>query len=130
MSPRDTGLPKGFESLEPFVAYWVRDSNDERRAARSTAPMDDIRAFYDAIVARAPDAIAYLEPVPLDAMPDDATRLFKLLLAMNHAAIAVEMHGAPRAVDSPWPAPVRVAKGPWPHGGRIEGAEIGGGFQS
>jgi hypothetical protein len=128
MSHRQTGLPKGFESLERFVADWARDSNDERRAARSTAQMDDIREFYDAVVALAPDAIAYLETFPLDAMPEDATRLFKLLLAMNHAAIAVEMHGAPRAHDSPWPAPVRVAKGPWPHGGSIEGAEIGGGF--
>jgi hypothetical protein len=129
MSHRETKLPRGFESLEPFVAYWVRDSNDERRAARSTAEMDDIREFYDVVVALAPDAITYLEKFPLDAMPDDATRLFKLLLAMNHAAIAVEMHGAPRAHDSPWPAPVRVAKGPWPYGGTIEGAEIGGGFR-
>lgn len=129
MSHRDVSLPKGFQSLEPFVAYWVRESNDERRAARSTADMEDIREFYDAIVARASEAITYLEQFPLDAMPDDATRLFKLLLAMNHAAIAVEMHGAPRAHDSPWPAPVRIAKGPWPHGGSIEGAEIGGGFR-
>ena len=129
MSQREISLPKGFESLEPFVAYWVRDSNDERRAARSTAQMDDIRAFYDEVVARAPDAIAYLEKFPLDDMPAAETRLFKLLLAMNHAAIAVEMHGAPRAFDSPWPAPVRIAKGPWPYGGSIEGAEIGGGFR-
>lgn len=128
MSHPDTRLPAGFESLEPFVAYWVRDSNDERRAARSTAQMADIQTFYDEVVARAPQAITYLEQFPLDAMPDDATRLFKLLLAMNHAAIAVEMHGAPRAHDSTWPAAVRVAKGPWPYGGSIEGAEIGGGF--
>ena len=129
MSIHDTTLPNGFESLEPFVTYWVRDSNDERRAARSTAEMEDIQAFYDVVVARAPDAITYLEQFPLDAMPEDATRLFKLLLAMNHAAIAVEMHGAPRAFDSTWPAAVRIAKGPWPHGGHIEGAEIGGGFR-
>ena len=125
----DTSLPTGYQSLEPFVNYWVRDSNDERRAARSTAQMEDIRAFYDEVVARAPDAIAYLEKFPLDAMPEPETRLFKLLLAMNHAAIAVEMHGAPRAFDSTWPAAVRIAKGPLPHGGSIEGAEIGGGFR-
>ncbi|MGH8516315.1 MAG: hypothetical protein ACREUE_02535 [Panacagrimonas sp.] len=129
MTIRDTRLPKGFESLEPFVGYWVHDSTDDRRDARSKAQMEDIQAFYDQVVARAPEAITYLERFALDAMPEDAARLFKLLLAMNHAAIAVEMHGAPRAFDSPWPAPVRVAKGPWPHGGRIEGAEIGGGFQ-
>ena len=129
MSHSETSLPRGFDALEPFVAYWVRDSNDERRAARSTAQMEDIREFYDVVVALAPDAITSLEKFPLDDMPPAETRLFKLLLAMNHAAIAVEMHGAPRAIDSTWPAAVRIAKGPWPHGGSIEGAEIGGGFQ-
>lgn len=110
-------LPPGFEALEPFVAYWVHETNDQRRQARSTARMEDIQAFYDAIVAQAEAGIAYLEAYELGKMPPDAERLFKLLLAMNHAAIAVEMHGAPRAADSTWPSPVRIAQGPWPHGG-------------
>ncbi len=113
-------LPKGFESLEAFVPYWVRDTNDARREARSTAVMEDIQRFYDAIVARAEEGIVHLEQFPLDKMPDDATRLFKLLLAMNHAAIAVEMHGQPRAIESVWPAAVRVSQGPWPHGGKMQ----------
>lgn len=112
-------LPAGFEALEPFVAYWVHDTNDERRQARSTAAMADIRTFYDAIVARAGEAIAHLEAFDLDGMPPEAERLFKLLLAMNHAAIAVEMHGQPRALQSVWPSAVRITQGPWPHGGRI-----------
>ena len=119
MTASATALPKGFEDLEPFVSYWVRDTNDARREARSTAQMPDIQRFYDAIVARAEDGIVHLEQYPLDTMPDEATRLFKLLLAMNHAAIAVEMHGAPRAADSSWPSAVRITTGPWPHGGRI-----------
>lgn len=115
----DPSLPAGFEALEPFVAYWVHDTNDARRAARSTAQMEDIQAFYDAIVPRAEEGIAHLEQFALDSMPADAERLFKLLLAMNHAAIAVEMHGQPRAFDSTWPSAVRITQGPWPHGGRI-----------
>lgn len=112
-------LPPGFEPLEPYVAYWCHDSNDGRRAARSQAPMDDIRAFYDAIVAHADEAIVHVEQFELGQMPADSERLFKLLLAMNHAAIAVEMHGAPRAFDSTWPSPVRISRGPWPHGGQL-----------
>ena len=111
-------LPAGFEELQPFVAWWVRDSNDERREARSTAEMSDIRHFYDAITARAEEAIVHVEKFPLDDMPPDTERLFKLLLAMNHAAIAVEMHGQPRAFDSSWPSAVRISKGPWPYGTR------------
>lgn len=115
----DTALPPGFEALESFVPYWVHDGNDARRAARSTAHMEDIRRFYDAILARAEDAIAHCEGFELGRMPPDTERLFKLLLAMNHAAIAVEMHGQPRAHDSEWPSAVRITQGPWPHGGRI-----------
>ena len=126
---RDISLPAGFAELEPFVGYWALETNDERRAARSTARMEDIQRFYDAIVARADEAIAHCEQYPLDDMPADATRLFKLLLAMNHAAIAVEMHGAPRAPDSTWPSAVRISVGPWPPGGRIDAAIVGGGFR-
>lgn len=114
-----TALPAGFEALERFVPYWVHETNDLRRAARSTAQMEDIQDFYDHIVPRAEDGIAHLEAFELGKMPPDAERLFKLLLAMNHAAIAVEMHGAPRAFDSTWPSAVRISQGPWPHGGRI-----------
>lgn len=114
-------LPAGFESLEAYVPYWALDSNDARRVARSSARMQDIRAFYDAILEHAEAAIAHCEQHALCAMPSDTERLFKLLLAMNHAAIAVEMHGQPCAHQSVWPSPVRVSQGPWPHGGRIEG---------
>lgn len=52
--------------------------------------MADIQRFYDAVVARAEQGIAHCEQFPLGQMPADTERLFKLLLAMNHAAIAVE----------------------------------------
>lgn len=113
------GLPPGFEDLQPYVADWVFDTNDERWRARSSYPMPKIQAFYDATVARAEDGIAYLEQFGLDAMPDPAARLLKLLLAMTHAAIAVEMHGQPRAPDAHYPYTVRVRQGPKPFGGTI-----------
>lgn len=119
MSTSNQTLPAGFRELQPFVGYWVRDSNEERRAARSTAQMGDIRDFYDAVTARAEEAISYLEQFPLNQMPADAERLFKLLLAMNHAAIAVEMHGQPRARDTGWPSAVHITRGPTPHGNGI-----------
>ncbi|GAC1619675.1 MAG: hypothetical protein NVS9B10_00620 [Nevskia sp.] len=119
MTAASCSLPPGFEALEAFVPYWVLDTNDQRRAARSTAEMDDIQRFYDAIVARAEDGIVHCEQFKLGQMPAATERLFKLLLAMNHAAIAVEMHGEPRAFDSTWPSAVRISEGPWPHGGRL-----------
>lgn len=119
MTAASLSLPPGFEALEAFVPYWSLDTNDQRRAARSTAAMDDIQRFYDAIVGCAEQAIVHCEQFTLGQMPPASERLFKLLLAMNHAAIAVEMHGEPRAHDSTWPSAVRISQGPWPHGGRI-----------
>eukprot|EP01136_Pigoraptor_vietnamica_P037662 Opistho-1_new@105939 len=110
-------LPTGFEDLEAFVGYWVRDTNDERWQQRSRAAMDDIRRFYDQMLARAEDAIEYLDPFPLDRMPAEAERLFKLLLALAQAAMAVEMHGQPRARHAQIRSDLHVTQGPWPFGG-------------
>jgi hypothetical protein len=113
----DQSLPKGFEDLQPYVDYWMRDTSDDRWRQRSRASMEDIRSFYGAMLARAEDAIAYLDNFPLDSMPADADRLFKLLLAIGQAAIAVEMHRQPRAHHSKFPHEVHITKGPKFYGG-------------
>jgi hypothetical protein len=113
----DQSLPKGFEDLQPYVAYWMRDTSDDRWQQRSKASMEDIKDFYDAMLARAEDAIEYLDAFPLDNMPDDAGRLFKLLLAIGQAAIAVEMHRQPRAHHSKFPHDIHLTKGPQFFGG-------------
>lgn len=113
----ERSLPSGFDELEQFVDYWVRDSNDARWQQRSKASMQDIRHFYDLMLIRAEDAIAHLDAFPLDDMPPDAERLFKLLLAIAHAAMAVEMHGQPRAHHAQLRNDLHVIQGPWPFGG-------------
>ncbi|MAA76284.1 MAG: hypothetical protein CMN28_16460 [Salinisphaeraceae bacterium] len=110
-------LPAGFESLEPFVEYWAGETNDIRWDRRSRASMPDIQAFYDAMLARAEDAIQHLEKFPLGDMPPAEERLFCLTLSLVHASIAVELHEQPRAIDSPFPHGLHVTRGPWPHGG-------------
>ncbi len=109
-------LPAGFEALEPFVDYWAGATNDIRWDRRARASMAEIRSFYDAAVPRADEGLAYLEQFPLDAMPDDATRLLRLLLSLPHAAMAVEFHGQPRAAASPFPHGMHIGRGPWPQG--------------
>lgn len=109
-------LPAGFEDLQPFVAYWAGASNDARWDLRAKAPMDEIRRFYDAMYARAEDAIAHLDNFPLDGAPPAETRLAQLLMALGQAAIAVEMHGQPRSPHSVFPHGIKVVNGPWPLG--------------
>ena len=114
MSPMDEAreLPASFEDLEPFVDHWGLKGTQDRHARRESASMEDIRGFYDAMVARAPDVIAFLEGKPFDGLAEDERRLMELLLALAHVAVAVEVHGQPRAPHTPYPHKVRLSNPP------------------
>lgn len=95
-----TMLPPGFADLEPFVADWCLDGEPERYAKRLASTMDEIQAFYDAIFPRAEDAIRHLEQFPLDALPEDAHRLLKLLYSLIVVSFAVEIWRQPKIPDT------------------------------
>jgi hypothetical protein len=111
-----SALPPGFEALEIFVDYWGARTTQERWERRSGASMNEIRRFYDAVLARAGDIVKHLDPIPLHMMPEDAQRLACLLFSLANCAIAVELHKAPRAPYSPFPHGVRILKGASPLG--------------
>jgi hypothetical protein len=93
-------LPPEFSDLEPWVAGWCLDSEPERYAKRVSSTMDEIQAFYDAVFPRAEAAIAYLEKLPLDALPDDAFRLLKLLYSLILMSFPVEIWKQPSIPDT------------------------------
>ena len=72
----------------------------ERYAKRLASTMDELQAFYDAAFPRLEDAIAYLDGLDLDALPDDATRLLWLLYSLVNASFPVEVWRQPRVPDS------------------------------
>lgn len=116
MNPPNALLPPGFEDLVPFVDYWAGETTQERIHARATASMETIRAFYDAMTERAEAALQYVEQFPLNQMPEDAARLYRLVLALGQAHVAVEIHGQPRAPGTPYPTGIRILRGPAPFG--------------
>jgi len=93
-------LPREFADLEPWVADWCLDSEPERYAKRLASTMDEIQAFYDAIFPRAEAAIAYLDKLPINALPDDAHRLLKLLYSLVLASFPVEIWKQPYIPDT------------------------------
>lgn len=93
-------LPPAFSDLEPFVAEWCLDSEPARYAKRLASTMDEIQAFYDAVMPRAEDAIRHLEKYPLDDLPEDAWRLLKLLYSLIIMSFAVEIWRQPRIPDT------------------------------
>jgi hypothetical protein len=109
-------LPAGFEDLERFVEHWDVHTSHERWIRRSETSMEDIRAFYTAILARADDAVTYVERFPLHNLPEDAACLLRLLLSMTQAAMAVELHDTPRVPRSPFPHTIKIEAGVRPFG--------------
>lgn len=92
-------LPADFEALEPFVADWVLADAAARMAKRQASGMDEIRAFYEAMLPRGEAALAYLRQFQLDELPPEAERLLKLMLSLAEVAPAVEWYGDPRVYD-------------------------------
>lgn len=109
-------LPPEFADLERFVAYWDTPTSEERIGRRTNASMAVINDFYTTVQPRASEVLAYLDRYTLDTLPDDAARLFRLLLALTHASIAVEMHGQPRVPFSTHPTAIRLLRGAPPYG--------------
>ena len=92
-------LPPEFVDLEPF-ADWALATEPERYAKRLASTMDEMQAFYDAALPRLEDAATYLERLPLDALPDDATRLLWLTYSLINVSFPVEAWRQPRVPDS------------------------------
>ncbi len=92
-------LPEAFRDLEPYVASWALATERERSAKRQTSTMAELRAFYDAVLPRMEEILAYMARFPLDNIPDDVRRLFFLTLSLAEVAPAVELFGQPSVVD-------------------------------
>lgn len=92
-------LPEQFKELEPFVGVWALATERERNRKRLSSTMEEIRAFYDAMVPRMEAIMEYLNRFPLEQMPEEARRLFYLSLSLAEVANAVEFYGQPGVID-------------------------------
>ena len=91
-------LPAQFHDLERWTA-WALATEQERSHRRQASTMKDLKAFYDAMLARMEEVLPYLDQFPVDALPEDATRLFYLTLSLAEVAPAIEQFGQPSVVD-------------------------------
>lgn len=92
-------LPTEFADLEPY-ADWSLATEAERYAKRLASSMDEMQAFYDAAFPRLEAAKAHLDGFPLDALPEDATRLLWLCYSLINVSFPVEVWHQARVPDS------------------------------
>jgi hypothetical protein len=96
----DALLPPAFADLEPWAPTWCLATEPERWARRHASSMDELLAFYDAAFPRLEAAIELCDQHPLDALPPDVERLLQLVHSVVMVAMAVEIFGQPKTVDS------------------------------
>ena len=82
-------FPAEFADLEKHRA-WSLPLETERVAKRWASSEEELRALYDALMPRMDDVFGYLNRFPLDAMPDDAGRLFDLAKSVMEIANTAE----------------------------------------
>jgi hypothetical protein len=92
-------LPAEFADLEPFTD-WALPGENARYAKRISSSMDELQAFYDAAFPRLKDGMTYLDALPLSDLPDDATYLLWLFMALVTASFPVEVWRQARVPDS------------------------------
>jgi hypothetical protein len=92
-------LPSEFSDLEPF-AKWAVPTERARYDKRVASSMDELQAFYDAAFPRMEDAMAYLDKLDLNSLPEDAKRLLWLYCALITVSFPVEVWRQPRVPDS------------------------------
>ncbi len=92
-------LPEPFEDLVPFLD-WALEPERARTEKKAESSMDEIRAFYDAMVSRLDEIIRYLEDYFGAVMPAPAHRLYLMSLSLVEVSTLVELYKRREAVDA------------------------------
>jgi hypothetical protein len=87
-------LPAPFQDLESYLG-WSLPTARARRVKRESSAMGEITAFYDAILPRMEEILAYLDRLPLENISADVQALLHLTFSLAEVAPAVEMYGEP-----------------------------------
>lgn len=84
-------LPEAFAALAPFVDGWTLTSEKERFHKLHAVSIDELRAFYDAMLPRLEEALQYLNQYKIDEMPEDARTLFDLAMTFAETAHPIDL---------------------------------------
>lgn len=83
-------LPAQFSDLAPFGA-WAIESRADRFKARFERSMDEIRAFYNAMLPRADEIMGHLRQYSMDELPQPEKNLLWMMLSLVEISRCVEL---------------------------------------
>lgn len=89
-----TGLPENFRDLEAY-STWALEHRSERFQKRVDSTMAEITAFYNAMVPRLDQVVAYLNSKPLAKLSPADKRLLTMAQSLVEVSRCVELWQAP-----------------------------------
>ena len=95
----DARLPDQFRDLEPLASVWMLPTEAERHARRLASNIAELRVFYDALLPRIDEVLAYLSEFQLDNLPPEGRNLLSLACSLAEIGPAVELYGQPEVPD-------------------------------
>lgn len=102
-------LPRGFESLTPFLDEWGLQTTTARMQKRNSSKMEELQAFYDAMFPLLEQALQHLAHVSYDESMTPVDRnLLSLCLSLAEITTAIEWYGQPSVIDGYAPEDIHV----------------------
>jgi hypothetical protein len=93
-------LPEEFVDLEPFAKVWSIPGRNDRYQRRLASTMQELQTFYDAMMPRGEEILAYVDQFPMDDLPDPVVHLMWLLSSLSIVSLAVEIYQQPKVPDT------------------------------
>jgi hypothetical protein len=97
-------LPPAFADLGGFADAWALPNEKARHDKLTASSIDELRAFYEAMLPRMDEIVLYLNRFPLDAMPADAAVLFDLAMTFMESAHPIDLHWRTTDIEDKFPA--------------------------
>ena len=92
-------LPEAFADLQPFVEEWALTNERERFLKLHAVTIDQLRAFYDAVLPRLEDVLKYLDAFRISELPEDERTLYDLAMTFAETAHPIDLKW--KATDFP-----------------------------
>lgn len=86
-------LPEGFEDLAGWLNEWALKTEQQRFGKRVRSTIEDIRPFYDAMLARMPAIMEHLSRLPVEGLAPEDEALMKLALSYVEISRCFEAWG-------------------------------------
>ncbi len=84
-------LPAGFSALEPFVPEWALANERDRYQKLHHGTLAQLKVFYDAMLPRMDEIMAFLKTQPLAGMAPEAENLYRLAMTFAETAHPLDL---------------------------------------